>query len=265
MNAQLYCATHCSFFTTSERKAILFQGQEQMIIFAAKTNTCLMKKITILIVDDHNLVREGYALLLGADPRMEIVGKAATAEDALEIIDRSRPNVVLMDINLPGMNGIDAIKYVKQISPLTKILGVSMHTQISLVRKMLRQGAHGYITKCNGGEELCKAITAIYHNKKYICEYTKKDLANTSSTSDLHRVGFETLSQRELEIVTYVSNGFSSRQISQNIGISYKTVQAHRYNILRKMKLKNTPALVNYINHTGFEFRTSQDAGVAIP
>lgn len=217
-----------------------------------------MKKITILITEDHTLVREACAMLLDADPRFQVVAKTGSAEETLELVGQLRPDVLLMDINLPGMNGIEAIHLVKQFSPSTKILGVSMHTQLSLVRKMLREGANGYITKGSSGEEIRSAIVEIHGGRKYICEGIRNSIANTMVTGDDQQLAFESLSTREIEIIDFVKKGFSSKEISESIGISFKTVEAHRYNILKKLKLKNTPALVNYINSTGFEFSNLQ-------
>lgn len=213
-----------------------------------------MKKITILITEDHTLVREACAMLLDADPRFQVIAKTGSAEATLEIVGELKPDVLLMDINLPGMNGIDAIPLVRQVSPATRILGVSMHTQLSLVRKMMREGATGYITKGSSGDEIRSAIVEVYSGRKYICESIRNSIANTVVATDDQQVAFESLSTREIEIIDFVKRGYSSKEISESIGISFKTVEAHRYNILKKLKLKNTPALVNYINSTGFEF-----------
>lgn len=216
-----------------------------------------MKKISILITEDHTLVREACAMLLESDPRFEVIGKAGSAEELLTLLTFMRPNVLLLDINLPGMNGIEAIRQIRQTSPLTKILGLSMHTQISLVRKMLREGATGYLSKGSSGDEMKRAIVEVYNNRKYICETIRESIAKNILTNDHEPDGFESLSRRELEIIDFVKKGFSSKEISEKVGISFKTVEAHRYNILKKLKLRNTPALVNYLHNTGFEYNVS--------
>lgn len=213
-----------------------------------------MKKISIFIVEDHTLVREACALLLDADPRFEVVAKSGSAEETLPLVGALRPDVLLMDINLPGMNGIEAIPMIRLISPSTKILGVSMHTQVSLVRKMLREGASGYVAKGSSGDEIRQAIVDIHSGRKYICETIRNCIANNVITEENPIPAFESLSNREIQIIDFVKKGFSSKEISESMGISFKTVEAHRYNILKKLKLKNTPALINYINQAGFEF-----------
>src|SRR5688572_27303695 len=106
-----------------------------------------MEKITILITDDHTLIRQSWNLVLTADPRFKIVAEASSGEEAVEIAKQLRPNIATMDINLPGMSGIEATQLIKKVSPGTKILGVSMHTQPSYARTMMKQGAMGYLTK----------------------------------------------------------------------------------------------------------------------
>ena len=207
-----------------------------------------MEKITILIADDHTLVRETWSFILNADPRFKVVAECGSGEDAVEQARQIRPNIVIMDINLPGMNGIDATQLIRKFSPGTKILGVSMHTQPAYARKMLQKGAMGYVTKNSSCEEMCKAIMEIQHNRKYICDEIKNILSDQIMSGDDQQAGLNSLSEREIEVIGFIKKGFSSKEIAEPLNISVKTVEVHRYNILKKLNLKNTAAMVNYIN-----------------
>lgn len=207
-----------------------------------------MEKITILIADDHTLVRETWSFILNADPRFKVVAECGSGEEAVEQARHIRPNVVIMDINLPGMNGIDATQLIRKFSPGTKILGVSMHTQPAYARKMLQKGAMGYVTKNSSCEEMCKAIMEIQHNRKYVCDEIKNILSDQIMSGDDQQAGLNSLSEREIEVIGFIKKGFSSKEIAEPLNISVKTVEVHRYNILKKLNLKNTAAMVNYIN-----------------
>jgi two-component system invasion response regulator UvrY len=207
-----------------------------------------MEKISILIADDHTLVRETWSFILNADARFKVVAECGSGEEAVELARQIRPNIVIMDINLPGMNGIDATQLIRKYSPGSKILGVSMHTQPVYARKMLQKGALGYVTKNSPCEEMCKAIVEIQHNRKYICEEIKNILSEQVMTGDEQQNGLNSLSEREIEIIGLIKKGYSSKEIADPLKISVKTVEVHRYNILKKLNLKNTAAMVNYIN-----------------
>lgn len=207
-----------------------------------------MEKITILIADDHTLIREAWQLILDTDQRFKVVGVAASGEDAVELIKELRPNVVIMDINLPGMNGIEATGLIKKFSPDTKVVGVSMHTQPTYVRKMIKNGASGYVTKSSPHDELCKAVVGVHNNQRYICHEIRDILSSQILDEESANVGLNSLSQREIEIIALLKKGYSSKEIAEPLNISVKTVDVHRYNILKKLNLRNTAAMVDYIN-----------------
>ena len=209
-----------------------------------------MDKITILIADDHTLVRETWSFILNTDPRFRVIAESGSGEDAVELAKQLRPNVIIMDINLPGMNGIDATQLIRKFSPTSKILGVSLHTQPTYARKMIQKGAMGYVTKNSSREEMFKAIMEVQNGRKYICEEIKNILSEQVINGDDQPSGVNSLSQREIEIISFIKNGSSSKEIADNLGISVKTVEVHRYNILKKLNLKNAAALVNFINNS---------------
>ncbi|MDQ3277061.1 MAG: response regulator transcription factor [Bacteroidota bacterium] len=213
-----------------------------------------MEKITILIADDHTLVRETWSFILNTDERFTVVAESGSGEEAVELAKQLRPNIVIMDINLPGMNGIEATQLIRKFSPASRILGVSLHTQPTYARKMIQKGAMGYVTKNSSREEMFKAITEIQAGRRYICDEIKNILSEQVINGDDQQGGLNALSQREIEIINFIKKGFSSKEIAENLDISVKTVEVHRYNILKKLNLKNSAALVNYINNSQLEF-----------
>lgn len=213
-----------------------------------------MDKISILIADDHTLVRETWSFILNTDPRFSVVAESGSGEEAVELAKKLRPNIVIMDINLPGMNGIEATQQIRKYSPGSRILGVSLHTQPTYARKMMQKGAMGYVTKNSSREEMFKAILEIQSGKKYICDEIKNILSEQVISGDDPQTGLNSLSQREIEIIAYIKKGFSSKEIADALNISVKTVEVHRYNILKKLNLKNAAALVNFINNSQLDF-----------
>ena len=213
-----------------------------------------MDKISILIADDHTLVRETWSFILNTDPRFTVVAESGSGEEAVELAKKLRPNIVIMDINLPGMNGIEATQQIRKFSPGSRILGVSLHTQPTYARKMMQKGAMGYVTKNSSREEMFKAILEIQSGKKYICDEIKNILSEQVISGDDPQTGLNSLSQREIEIISFIKKGYSSKEIADALNISVKTVEVHRYNILKKLNLKNAAALVNFINNSQLDF-----------
>jgi two-component system invasion response regulator UvrY len=204
-----------------------------------------MKKITILIADDHQLIRQTWSSVLKTHSEFTIVGECGSGEEAIEMAKNLRPDIVLMDINLPGMNGIAATQQIRKFSPGTRILGISLHKQPTYAKKMMQKGALGYITKNSSQEEMFMAIQQINKGNRYICNEIK-DILSDQLLNDSDDKGFNSLSQRELEVIGFLKGGFSSKEIADKLTLSAKTVEVHRYNILKKLNLKNTPSLVHY-------------------
>src|SRR5439155_7512826 len=177
-----------------------------------------------------------------------------SGEEAVEMAKNLRPAIVIMDINLPGINGIEATQLIRKYSPGSKILGVSLHTQPTYARKMMQKGAMGYVTKNSSREEMFKAILEVQEGRKYVCEEIKTILSEQVMSGDDQSGGLNSLSQREIEIISFIKQGFSSKEIGDQLNISVKTVEVHRYNILRKLNLKNAAALVNFVNNSQLDF-----------
>src|SRR5678815_5398505 len=181
-----------------------------------------MEKITILIADDHTLVRATWSFIHNSDPRLYVVDECGSGEEAIEMTKNLRPTIVIMDINLPGINGIEATQQIRKFSPGSKILGVSLHTQPTYARKMMQKGAMGYVTKNSSREEMFKAILEIQAGKKYICDEIKNILSEQVISGDDPQTGLNSLSQREIEIISYIKKGDSSKEIADSLSISVK-------------------------------------------
>lgn len=208
-----------------------------------------MEKISILIADDHKLIRETWSFILNSDPRFEVVSQCSNGEEAIAEATRLRPKIVLLDINMSPINGIEATQQIRKYSPASKIIGVSMHSQPAYVKKLLKLGAHGYVTKNSPQQEMFEAIAEVFKGNRYICAEVKTILSEQVFEDE--NQGANALSNRELEIIKHIKDGLSSKEISSQLNISLKTVEVHRHNILKKLNLKNSAALVNYINEAG--------------
>ena len=181
------------------------------------------------------------------DNRFKVVAECSNGEEAIEQAKQKRPQIVLMDINMTPVSGLEATRQIRKVSPGSKIIGVSMHSQPAYAKKMLQIGAKGYVTKNSSRDEMFKAIMEVYGGNRYICDEVK-NIISEQIMDDGPSQGINALSERELQIVKLIKEGFSSKEISSQLNISLKTVEVHRHNILKKLNLKNSAALVNYIN-----------------
>jgi len=207
-----------------------------------------MNKIRILIADDHKLIRETWTYILDSDPRFLVIGQSGDAEEAVEIARVKHPDVILMDINMSPISGLEATEKIRKISLGSKIIGVSMHSQPVYAKKMLQMGARGYVTKNSSKEEMIHAILEVTQGNKYICEEIKNIISDQLLDENETLPSINSLTEREMQIINLIKEGFSSREISTSLNISLKTVEVHRHNILKKLKLKNSASLVNFIN-----------------
>ena len=209
-----------------------------------------VQKIKLFLVDDHRMVIDMWASMLAADPKFEIVGTSLDAEKALEEIKIKLPNVVLLDITLPGISGIDLAKSLREKVPTAKILGVSMHTNIILIKQMLMSGANGYVSKTSSFDEMKSAILAVNEGQRYICrdvkDYITNQVISEHQADPAYRIN--QLTKRELEIVNMIKDGHSSREISEKLFISKRTVEVHRYNIFKKLDVNNITSLIRVTN-----------------
>jgi len=210
-----------------------------------------MEKITILLADDHKLILESWKYMLEADGRFTVIGIASSGTQAVELATSLKPKVVLLDINMHEMDGFDAAKLIRKCAPGTKIIGVSMHSMPAYAKKMIKYGASGYVTKNSSRQELIQTILEVLEGKTCICDEVKSIIVNKEFSAPAAGPDINQLSKRELEVVGFITRGLSSKQISSELSLSLKTIEVHRYNILKKLSLPNTASLVNYANQVG--------------
>lgn len=210
-----------------------------------------MSRISIMIVDDHTLIRETWSFLLGRNEGFEVIAEVGDGQKAIEIARDKRPNIILLDINMAPLNGFDILKMIRKLSPGSKVIAVSMHSQPSYAKKMLRMGARGYVTKNSPRQEMLDAINEVYNGHIYICQEVKNIISVQMLGEDENLPGLNQLSEREIEVINLIRDGLSSKEIASRLSIAIKTVEVHRHNILKKLKVKNTASLINYINASG--------------
>ncbi len=204
-----------------------------------------------MLVDDHKLIRDSWSFILNSDSRFTVIGETSSGEEAIEIVKKLKPDIVLMDVNMAPVNGFDATRQITKFSPASKVIAVSMHTMPAYAKRMMQLGAMGYVTKNSSKDEMIRAIIEVNSGKKYICEEVKNILAQKELEEEVSPSDMNNLSRREIDIIQLIKEGLSSKEIALKLDISLKTVEVHRYNILKKLKLKNTAALVNFINVNG--------------
>ncbi len=211
------------------------------------------KKISIIIFDDHSLVAEMWSELINSDGRFNVQAICNdTTDKSLEVVKNKRPDVVIMDINIPPITGIDATKLVKKLSPGTKVIGVSMHNQPSFAKRMLKNGASGYVTKSSNKAEMFEAIVSATEGKVYVCKEIQENLAKQVLVDD-EGSDISKLSEREIDVLKLIKEGLSSKEIAAQLFLSYRTVEVHRSNILKKLKLKNTASLLKFIHNSSLD------------
>ncbi len=211
-------------------------------------------KIRLLLVDDHQVVRSGLRMLLGNESDVEIVADAGTAAEALEAVKQFHPNVVLMDIGLPDLSGIDATKLIKQTDPEVAVVALTIHEDEEYFFKMLEAGAGGYVPKRAAPEELLTAIRAAAVGEVYLYPSLAKLLVKDFLAQERPNEGnnvLDGLTERELEVLRYLAEGTSNPEIAAALVISAKTVARHRENIMQKLGLHSRAELVRYAIRKG--------------
>jgi two-component system response regulator NreC len=213
-----------------------------------------MTTIRLLLADDHAVVRSGLRMLLEAQPDFEIVGEAETGSAAVTMVGELQPDAVLMDIQMPELNGIEATRIIKEKSPKTAVLALTMHEDDQYFFEMLHAGASGYVLKRAAPDELVQAIRTVCRGEVYL----HPTMATRLVTDYLHRADenevdkeYSTLTPREQEVLTLIAEGHSNAEIANALYISIKTVDRHRENIMRKLNMHSRIDLVKYAIRTG--------------
>lgn len=206
--------------------------------------------IRVLIVDDHQLMIEGLKVLLEDEESISKVYGANSSDMAFELLEKYEIDVVLMDVNMPKVTGIEATALMKEKFPNIKVVALTMHDDISIITKMIKAGASGYLLKRTQMNEVLEAIKTVYHNKKYLSNNTQKIIMdNLMSADDLLKDEKDEkpiLSARELEVLKLIAQEFTNEEIGEKLFISERTVEAHRRNIFIKTKTKSIVGLMKY-------------------
>jgi len=207
----------------------------------------MTNKIRIIIADDHLLIAETWASLINMDPNFEVVRVYDNTKSLIDEITEIKPDVAILDININPFSGIEATKMIKKLAPGTRVIGVSMHNQPSFAKKMMRNGAMGYVTKNSSKQEMYDAIKSVMNGQKYICAEIQKNITNQMLVDEDDNK-LSTLTEREIEIIKLIKNGMTNIEIAEQLFLSPRTVETHRARILKKLDLKNSLSLIKYIN-----------------
>ena len=205
--------------------------------------------IRVLVADDHAIVREGLGIMLGNQPDMEVVGLVINGREAIRMVDQYQPDVVVMDISMPELNGIEAISQMLPRHPNIKVIVLSIHETKPYVYRALKAGAKGYLIKETAGLEVVEAVRAVYRGERYLSQRIS-DLLTSVSTRNLERSidvsPLERLSPREREILQLVAEGKTSQEIGERLFISSKTVDTYRSRLMHKIGVDDMAGLVRF-------------------
>ena len=205
--------------------------------------------IRVLLADDHAVVRQGFRLILAAQPDIEIVGEAGNGREAVELAEKLRPDVAVMDVAMPELNGIEATRRIADVSPRTRVLALSMHKDSVYVREILRAGARGYLLKDSIDVDLVNAVRAVAKGDGYLSPGVSEAVL-----SDYRRHvtnPLDLLTSREREVLQMIAEGKTNKEIAASLNLSIYTVDAHRGKIMEKLNLHSTGELVRFAVRNG--------------
>lgn len=213
------------------------------------------RPISVLLAEDHTIVREGLLKLLEIDSRIQVVGEADNGRKALEMTFRLNPDIVIMDIAMPQLNGVEATRQLRAASPETKVLILSAHSDEVYIEQLMDLGALGYLIKRDSARHLYDAILEIHQGNRYFSPSLKKAIARKEKKAldSKGRVQVKTISltPREMEVLQLVAEGSANKQIAALLGINVKTVEKHRDHLMQKLDIHDTASLTRYAIETG--------------
>jgi two-component system response regulator NreC len=208
-----------------------------------------MKPYRIIIADDHSLVRLGLKSIILTDSSLQVIAEAGNGIELLDLVQQDPPDMVILDITMPHLNGIEAVGKIRQSFPLIAILVLTMHTSSQYFYQAIAAGAHGYLMKDDSDVELLTAIKTVQSGKSYISPQLSSEVTEEilMALRDRSKVSFIVLSEREKQVLKLVVQGNTSKKIASMLGLSARTIDHHRANLLRKFKKKNTVDLVHHV------------------
>lgn len=204
------------------------------------------KKIKILVADDHPVVRKGLQSCLAKQDRLKIVGEASDGDEALKKTRELSPDVVLMDISMPGMNGLAVTEVLRKESPEVKVLVISVHNNRDYIFRIIQSGAHGFISKEAPPDELLRAIESVYSGEPFFSPDIAKAALNQLVTSGGKKDPFAQLTSREREVLVLIAEGQSNKEIATKLGIGVRTIETHRERIMRRLDIHSVAGLTKF-------------------
>jgi DNA-binding NarL/FixJ family response regulator len=208
-----------------------------------------MKRIRILLADDHAVVRQGFRMILGAQPDMEIVGEAGNGREAVELAERLKPEVVVMDVSMPELNGIEATRRLAASTPHTRVLALSMHKDSVYVREILRAGARGYLLKDSVADDLVSAVRAVASGEGYLSPQVSNAVLDDYRRHVTNPI--DLLTSREREVLQMLAEGKTNKEIAGVLNLSAYTVEAHRGRVMEKLNVHTIADLVRFAVRNG--------------
>jgi DNA-binding NarL/FixJ family response regulator len=214
-----------------------------------------MKRITVLLADDHLIVREGFRSLLKNEADIQLVGEAGTGRHAVQLAKKLRPDVTVMDIAMPQLNGLEAARQIVESIPTTKIIILSAHSDDAYIEQATTAGAVGYLIKQTSSGDLCKAIREVHNGNTFFSPSIDKQLKHqyekSSQRDGLTKKRSANLSSREVEVLQLISEGKANKETAAELGISIKTVEKHRQHLMHKLNIHDTAGLTRYAVSAG--------------
>lgn len=211
--------------------------------------------ITVLLAEDHAIVREGLRKLLDAEDDLAVVGEAATGRQAVTLTKKLRPDVVVMDIAMPLLNGLEATRQIRQLVPSAKVLILSAHSDDAYLEQMVALGAAGYLIKQTSSHVLSEAIRAVHKGGRFFGPVLRKPIPSreqkSSGGAGAPKNQRDRLSSRETEVLQLIAEGQANKQVASELGISVKTVEKHRQSLMAKLNIHDTAGLTRYAITTG--------------
>lgn len=204
------------------------------------------KRIKILVADDHPVVRKGLQSCLAKQERLKIVGEASDGDEALKKTRELAPDVVLMDISMPGMNGLAVTEVLRKESPAVKVLVLSVHNNRDYIFRIIQAGAHGFISKEAPPDELLRAIESVYSGEPFFSPEIAKAALNQLVTSGGKKDPFAQLTSREREVLVLIAEGQSNKEIATKLGIGVRTIETHRERIMRRLDIHSVAGLTKF-------------------
>ncbi len=206
----------------------------------------IMDKVKILVVDDHKIIRDGIKAMLGTDSELEVVGEAENGQIALGLALTKKLDIVLMDIDMPEMNGIEATKLIKRDKPELRIIALTMQSDYSYIEKMLKAGANSYLLKSSDQQELIKAIKTTLDSKPYFSQEVSNTMVQKVVNDDAgKKESAYQISEREQEVLEHIAQGLTNKEVADALFLSVRTVDTHRRNLLKKLDAKNSVDMVH--------------------